>query len=101
MSKKNLALFLVIALSCTTIFLGCAGIPKEELDQRDAMIKALNTEINSLGQEITDLRKTNMELAEMRSDLEQKLNEAAKVVQQLKEELNKKTKTEKTEADIK
>jgi len=40
-------------------------------------------------------------LAEMRSDLEQKLNEAAKVVQQLKEELNKKTKTEKTEADIK
>lgn len=72
---KGLAIFLALSLACIT-FAGCASVPKEELDEKDAIIKNLNTQINTLKQDAARLERSNEELENAKSDLEQKLTAA-------------------------
>ncbi len=95
MNKKGVVVFLVAAVACMT-FLGCASVPKEELDEKEAIIKNLNTEIAGLKQDIERLERANEDLTASRSDLEEKIS-------RLENELSEKQKVteEKVEPKIK
>lgn len=80
MKKNVLFVFLTAALFCGTLFLGCASVPKETLDEKDAVIKNLNTDIDSLKQEISRLNDSNAALTRTNDELAQKL-EAAEAAQ--------------------
>lgn len=73
MNKKGIVVFLVASVACIT-FLGCASVPKEELDEKEAIIRNLNTEIAGFKQDISKLQSANEELAASRSDLEEKIS---------------------------
>jgi peptidoglycan hydrolase CwlO-like protein len=95
MNSRKIAIFLAVTVVCATL-LGCASVPKEELDEKEAIIKNLNTEIAGLKQDITKLQRTNEELVMSKSDLEEKIS-------RLENELSEKQKIteEKTEPKIK
>ncbi|MCM8782467.1 MAG: ELKS/Rab6-interacting/CAST family protein [Candidatus Omnitrophica bacterium] len=73
MNKKKALIFLIAALFCTSIFLGCASIPQEALDEKEAIIQNLNGQIDSLRQEITQLKSANIELTKLNMELTEKL----------------------------
>ena len=74
--RKGLVFFLVLSLACIT-FVGCASVvPKAELDEKDAAIKNLNTQIDSLKEDVARLERSNEGLMSAKSDLEQKLTAA-------------------------
>lgn len=73
MNKKIMPIFLMGALLCTLTFLGCATVPQETLDEKEAVIKNLNNQIDSLRQEIDRLKSSNEELMNANRGLEEKL----------------------------
>jgi outer membrane murein-binding lipoprotein Lpp len=95
MNSKTISMLLAVALVSMT-FLGCASVPKEELDEKEAIIKNLNTEITGLKADIAKLEKANEDLAMSKSGLEEKIS-------RLQKELSEKQKIaeEKQESSIK
>jgi len=81
MNKKGVVVFLVAAVACMT-FLGCASVPKEELDEKEAIMKNLNTEIAGLKQDIERLQRANEEFTEKVSRLENELSEKQKITEE-------------------
>jgi len=76
-------LFLVIStLCCAFLFLGCATVPQEALDEREAVIQNQRNQINSLNQEIARLQDTNKKLNSIKMELEDKLGELLEEAQQ-------------------
>lgn len=79
-------IFLVSALFCASAFLGCASVPKEELDAKEAVIQNLNNQIATLNAELNRLREENKELTSLRSELERQLKEKERLQKQAVEE---------------
>ncbi|MBI4335331.1 MAG: hypothetical protein HY589_01600 [Candidatus Omnitrophica bacterium] len=100
MFEKRVGWFLVVAFFCVAL-VGCAGIPKEELDEKEAVISNLNGQLNALRGEIARLEQSNRELMSANSELEGKIGRLEDEIAQLKKlSLEKKPKPE-TESDIK
>jgi len=76
-------LFLLIAtLCCAFVFLGCATVPQEALDKREAIIQNQRNQISSLKQEVAILQDTNERLSSIKMELEDKLGELLEDTQQ-------------------
>lgn len=76
---------LVIAVLSCFIFAGCATVPKEDLDKKDAVINDLNARIETLRQDIGKLNEENNALMGENTRLQNKLKEkqaAQKALQQ-------------------
>lgn len=75
MGRSITAVFLASVLFCGIMFSGCASVPKEVLDEKEAIIQNLNIQIESLKNEINKLQQSNEELMDIKSNLERKLKE--------------------------
>ena len=73
MRVKRLAVLLAASFVCAGL-LGCASVPKEKLDEKDAVISNLNTQIDALKQDMAKMQRYNEELSSAKTDLEQRLN---------------------------
>lgn len=95
MNSRTVAIFLAVTVVCATL-VGCASVPKEELDEKEAIIRNLNTDITGLKQDIERLERANEDLTASKSDLEEKIS-------RLENELSQKQKAteEKNEPKIK
>ena len=72
MNRKGFVFFLAAAFACVA-FLGCASVPKEELDEKEAIIRNLNTQVDALKQEVERLQSANEELMTAKSGLQEKV----------------------------
>lgn len=75
MGRGMTAVFLALVLFCGIMFSGCASVPKEVLDEKEAVIQNLNVQIEGLKDEISRLQQSNEELLDIKSELERKLEE--------------------------
>ena len=66
--------FFVAAALCSPIFLGCATVPTQTIEEKEAAIKNLNSKIDALTIDVDALKKENAELQNIKSQLEEELN---------------------------
>ena len=81
MNKRGLAIFSIVALFCASLFAGCATVPKETLEEKDAIIQNLNSQNETLKEEVNRLRASNDELTRLKNELEEKLKEKQKAAE--------------------
>ena len=83
MDKRGLIVCLITALFFSGLFLGCASVPQETLDEKEAMIQNLNGQIENLKQEVKSLQDLKDELASEKATLEGRLAETERMNKEL------------------
>lgn len=73
LNMARLSMAVITTLFCATLFLGCATIAPEELQEKDTIIKNLTSQIEVLKGDLSRLESENRGLLDRNSALEEQL----------------------------
>jgi outer membrane murein-binding lipoprotein Lpp len=79
---RKLFVLALAAVFCASAFAGCATTPKKDLEEKDAVIRDLNSRMAVLAQEVENLKSINRQLESEKVALARKIADLEQAAQQ-------------------
>lgn len=92
MTARRFFVYLAAVVFAASLFSGCATVPQETLDEKEAVIQSLNSQVDSLKQEVKRLQDTNDELSRTKADMDSRISELERAQQEFENKIKENAK---------